>query len=1085
MSVFDEVLVTRFGEAHTSEETLGTTYAAQRIPYNVMSVHNQQTNEEPYITDMTNGGGWVTRGIHHHAQAASGNNTGTVLRYNYGTYRDDLMSWIQVRMINGQDVNVSPALRLDSSGAKCYVIELTWNATAWDAQVYRYDSNTTKTAIGAVITAFIPGNGSAAWAMWAIGISAQTNGSQVDIFCYKRIILSPGSGSGQPGSLSNITKVILSTATRSDTSGSRLLSPTQIYTGIKWKYAGAPITANDEKRLVVEWGCFQVFGTGSTQPSTPTLTLAGSNGTEINAVSSVFFDTDSSDTHVKTRWLLYEAVGNSFLPWPIFDSDFQATNLLSYTFHDLAPGKQYAVRVQHLDNEGSGDISPLSAFTTCEVTGQPAGLLTALNFFGRSSSDDFPKNNTIIVIDPALTTVERVWKFINDGILATSAGCVIARYDRPTSWSQPYRRIVFRDPRYISGSTNPLYTTVIGTMVFLKWTAANTKLGIGARCTSADQEGFYVSKTQSGTDSTYAVIKRVLTGTNPNSTNTGDWSNQVVIGPVTVPISTFGINGERVSLLSYDLGGTKNLALFVNGKLLGSVSGTLANLGFDSNHQWSALMMEDGPIDFLIQQIGQFSLTTPSFPIIVVPSTAQTGAGMHNPGPFMDPFDSGTDVGGVPNVWWQNAGKFRFRTGAGAGNALGQGHLIFSGLSLTTPNYSVKSTFYNNCGPVVRFTDPLNNINLVVTNVSGSNYTYTLTFLENGVAIATYTVVIADSNYAANGAEIILQVTTDLGGGSGDPGFALASSKTVQIRAYYNGAAMSFSGVGTTVNRAVTSSSPLLAGKFGVIRHTYNIAASNDIPVCGTIEAYDAIGLNQPVKPSVSETNEQTVKVSFRLTSSAFSDPDPGSVHSATEWEVYKHPDGTLLWKSGTDLTNLTSIIITPGVGTWYLGVGEYAGFDTNTSYKARARHRDASGIWSEWSDYYFFTTSMVAPNNVAIADLPTYPSEPLVSQDFEETIQYNTVISLSESGKEQRKGKWTVPRRLFKLKYDNRIASEIDTIWDFYTTVGFGRLNLFNFVHPITGEIFVCRFLEDGLSRQTIEFQIQTTGLTLVQVPV
>lgn len=1093
MATFDEILALKFSDAPESQETLGTTYAYQRIPYKVMDAHNQATDEYPYILDITNAGGWVTRGVHPYASLTAGNNTGQVLRYQYGTHRDDLMSWITVRMILGQDVNVGPACRLDVSGAKCYTVEVYWNAAGggrWDAQVYRYDSNSSKTAIGSAITFFISPLLAAAWKFWMIGIQAVTNGSTVNVFLYKALLLQPGATPGSmPGSITNIVPKVMNAASGSpvsDSSGSRLLSPTQIYTGIKWKYAGAPVTAHTETRLVTEWGTFQSFSGSQTQPSTPTLTLTSSEGRNIHAASSTFFDSDGSDSHVKTRWLLYEAIGNSFMPWPVFDSDFQSSNLLSYTFSDLAPGKQYAVRVQYLDNEsGGGDVSGLSGFTLAEVTGQPTGLLSAFSFAGRSSHSGFPRNNTLTIIDPALTTVEEVWKFVNDGVLATSVGPVIARYDRPSGWTQLYRRIVFRDPRYISGTNNPLYTTVIGTMAFLKWSDADTKLAIGTRCTSPDQDGFYITKTVSGGNSNYAVTRRQLTGSNPNSSVAGDWSNTVVIGPVAIPTSSIGINGERIVLLSYDLGGTKNLVAFVNGMMIGSVSGSSANLGFDANHQWSALLIQDNPTDFLIQQFGQMSISTPAFPIVIDAETAATGAGMHQPGPFLDPFDSGTDVGGVPNVFWQSGGKFRFRTGAGTTDVLGNGWLIFSGLSLPTYNYSVKSTFYNGCGPVARFTSPLNAIYMTVTNVAGNDYTYTLYFLEGGSVLASYTCTVTDASYAASGAEIIMQVTTDLGNGSGDPIFATSSSRTLQVRAYYNGTIMTWTGSVTTINRSVSSSSALLAGRFGVFRHPRG-GAGNDILVCGTIEAYDSTSIHAPETPEVvSESNEQTVKISFTLSASSFSDQDPGATHNATEWEVYRHPAGTLLWQSGTDLSNLTAITITPGVGTWYPTGGETEGFDTNTSYKARVRYRDNSGIWSQWSGFLVFTTSMVTASNVSIQNLPTYPTTPLVSQTFEETVQFNTTISLSESGKEQRKAKWTTPRRLFRLRYDNRVSSEIDTIWDFYRNIGFGRLNLFYFIHPITGVAYIARFLEDGLSRQTIEYEIQSTGLAIIEVPV
>lgn len=52
----------------------------------------------------------------------------------------------------------------------------------------------------------------------------------------------------------------------------------------------------------------------------------------------------------------------------------------------------------------------------------------------------------------------------------------------------------------------------------------------------------------------------------------------------------------------------------------------------------------------------------------------------------------------------------------------------------------------------------------------------------------------------------------------------------------------------------------------------------------------------------------------------------------------------------------------------------------------------------------------------------------------YEEEIEYLTIVSESESGKEQRYQKWLRPRRKFRLRLDARQATEADQIWRFYT---------------------------------------------------
>ena len=66
----------------------------------------------------------------------------------------------------------------------------------------------------------------------------------------------------------------------------------------------------------------------------------------------------------------------------------------------------------------------------------------------------------------------------------------------------------------------------------------------------------------------------------------------------------------------------------------------------------------------------------------------------------------------------------------------------------------------------------------------------------------------------------------------------------------------------------------------------------------------------------------------------------------------------------------------------------------------------------------------------------------------FEEQLDYLTVVSESESGREQRYQKWLKPRRTFRLKLDARQASETKDIWDFYQRRK-GSFDTFLFKNP------------------------------------
>lgn len=66
----------------------------------------------------------------------------------------------------------------------------------------------------------------------------------------------------------------------------------------------------------------------------------------------------------------------------------------------------------------------------------------------------------------------------------------------------------------------------------------------------------------------------------------------------------------------------------------------------------------------------------------------------------------------------------------------------------------------------------------------------------------------------------------------------------------------------------------------------------------------------------------------------------------------------------------------------------------------------------------------------------------------YEEEIEYKTLVSESEAGKEQRYQKWQRPRRTFRIRLDARTASQGDQIWRFYTRHK-GAFDTFLFQNP------------------------------------
>ena len=92
------------------------------------------------------------------------------------------------------------------------------------------------------------------------------------------------------------------------------------------------------------------------------------------------------------------------------------------------------------------------------------------------------------------------------------------------------------------------------------------------------------------------------------------------------------------------------------------------------------------------------------------------------------------------------------------------------------------------------------------------------------------------------------------------------------------------------------------------------------------------------------------------LQSSAFSDPDAGDTHAASQWRVTTTPG---------DYSN--PVFLTPELTTGLIEVTIDSGCLTgNTTYHWQVRHQDNRGGWSDWSDEKSFTTLNRPPGQPA-----------------------------------------------------------------------------------------------------------------------
>jgi hypothetical protein len=124
-----------------------------------------------------------------------------------------------------------------------------------------------------------------------------------------------------------------------------------------------------------------------------------------------------------------------------------------------------------------------------------------------------------------------------------------------------------------------------------------------------------------------------------------------------------------------------------------------------------------------------------------------------------------------------------------------------------------------------------------------------------------------------------------------------------------------------------------------------------------------------------------TATLTPTLQSSAFSDPDAGDTHVASQWQITTIADNysSPVFDSGTDASNLTSITVPSEK------------LDYSIPYYWHVRHQDHHGVWSDWSAETSFTVlrppnqpSNIVPPTAAtgVSLTPTLQSSPFSDPD-------------------------------------------------------------------------------------------------------
>jgi hypothetical protein len=212
-------------------------------------------------------------------------------------------------------------------------------------------------------------------------------------------------------------------------------------------------------------------------------------------------------------------------------------------------------------------------------------------------------------------------------------------------------------------------------------------------------------------------------------------------------------------------------------------------------------------------------------------------------------------------------------------------------------------------------------------------------------------------------------------------------SSVVITGTYFTGATNVSFGSGVTVNNFVVDSSTQITasitvtGSASIGARDVSVTTPAGIGTSADIfsVAYDGLP-HQPL--NVSPANGAcTAGLTPMLQSSAFSDPDAGDTHAASQWQITTTADNysSPVFDSGTDASNLTSIAAPPSLLNYH------------TTYYWHVRQQDDHGAWSDWSAETSFTvghppnqpSNIVPPTaTTGVSLTPTLQSSPFVDPD-------------------------------------------------------------------------------------------------------
>ena len=138
---------------------------------------------------------------------------------------------------------------------------------------------------------------------------------------------------------------------------------------------------------------------------------------------------------------------------------------------------------------------------------------------------------------------------------------------------------------------------------------------------------------------------------------------------------------------------------------------------------------------------------------------------------------------------------------------------------------------------------------------------------------------------------------------------------------------------------------------------------------------------NPPLPPTIQEPGmdgQILNPADVHMETAPFSDPDPGEVHAATDWEIWQVSPSERVW-AALGVTGLEAIHAHLGDGSFEGTLAGAGALLENTAYRLRVRHKDSSGDpaseWSPWSERSFQTGAAQEWFALEIEDVAVAPA--------------------------------------------------------------------------------------------------------------